>query len=154
MGRYREEAQVRWIGSPSFSGQLWHITGNTLDEDTPEFHQAHRALTRLASPTVPAVLLFGNEGTAYYDAACREIVDLGQPPSVEVTKRLLLRSVNISDRRVVFQLLEQSPPANWLRSPFLRHHRAVFLDGEGASTIGSYRLNLAAETGVVITRRQ
>ena len=154
MGRYREEAQVRWIGSPSFSGQLWRITGNTLDEDTPEFHQAHRALTRLASPTVPAVLLFGNEGTAYYDAACREMVDLGQPPSVEVTKRLLLRSVNISDRRVVFQLLEQSPPANWLRSPFLRHHRAVFLDGEGASTIGSYRLNLAAETGVVITRRQ
>ena len=128
LGRHRDEAQMRWIGSPSFGGQLWHLTGNTLDEDAPEFHQAHRALTRLASPTVSAVLLFGDEGTAYYDSAHREVVGIGQPPSVELTKRLLLRSVNISDRRVVFQLLDQSPPANWLRSPFLRDHRAVLLN--------------------------
>ena len=149
---YRDEAQVRWIRPPSFGGQLWRLTENTLNEDAPEFHPGHRALTRLASPSAPAVLLFGNEDAAYLDSARRETVDPGQPPSVEITKRLLMRSVTISDRRVVFQLLRQSPPAAWRRSALLRHHRALFLDEGRVCRLGSYQLRLDTETGVAISR--
>lgn len=154
MAGNRVEAQNRWIGSPSYTGQLWRLAGNITEEDSPELHQAHQALTRLASPSVPAVLLHGNAGTATLDAMLSDPVDMNRTPSLETTKRLLMRSVTISDRRVVFQLQQQSPPRSWRRSRLLRNHRAVFLDGQGMSRIGDHWLILDAETGVAVSRSE
>ena len=98
MARLRDEARHRWIGPPSYTGQLWRLTNNVLEEDAPEFHRAHQALTRLAAPSVSAVLLFGNAEDVALDTALNETVDMNQPPNLETTRRLLMRSVSISDR--------------------------------------------------------
>ena len=150
----RDKAQNRWIGSPSYTGQLGRLAGNITEEDAPELHQAHQALTRLASPSVPVVLLHGDEGTATLDTRLSNSVDMNRSPSLEMTKQLLMRSVTISDRRVVFQLLQQSPPRSWRRSGLLRNHRAVFLNGRGMSKIGDHLLILDAETGVAVSRSE
>ena len=146
-----EEARVRWIKPPSYTGQLWRLTEDPREEDAPDFHQAHRALTRLTPPSVSVVLIFGTKDRAWLDAAHRESVDVVNEPSIDTMKRLLLRSASISDRRVVFQLLEQLPPVSWRRTALLRNHRAIFLDGDGCSEgIGGYRIRLDPETGLTV----
>ena len=69
-------------------------------------------------------------------------------------KRFLMRSVSISDRRIVFQLLDESPPASWSRTALLKNYRLVFLDDKGTSEIGKYEIALDAESGVVVFRRE
>ncbi len=148
-----EEARVRWIKPPSYTGQLWRLTEDPREEDAPDFHQAHRALTRLTPPSVSVVLLFGTEDRAWLDAAHRESVDMDNEPSIDTMKRLLMRSANVSDRRVVFQLLEQLPPVSWRRTALLRNHRAIFLDGDGCSeNLGGYSIRLDPETGLTVFR--
>ena len=152
-GRERDEARDRWIRSPSDRGPLWHLTENTREEDAPDFHRAHQALTRLASPSAPVVFLFGSGNRAWLDAAHNEPVDLARTPSVDTIKRLLRRSVNVSDRRVVFELLRQAPPASWRRSALMRNYRAVFLNDEGIAETGGCELSVDSETGVRVSRR-
>ena len=148
-----EEARVRWIKPPSYGGQLWRLTEDPREEDAPDFHQAHRALTRLTPPSLSVVLLFGTKDRAWLDAAHRESVDMDNAPSIDTMKRLLMRSANISDRRVVFQLLQQLPPTGWRRTALLRNHRAIFLDGDGCSeSIDGYSIRLDPETGLTVFR--
>ena len=146
-----EEARVRWIKPPSYGGQLWRLTEDPREEDAPDFHQAHRALTRLTPPSVSVVLLFGTYENAWLDAAHRASVDIDNVPSIDTMKQLLMRSANISDRRVVFQLLGQLPPKGWRRTALLRNHRAIFLDGDGCSeSINGYSIRLDSETGLTV----
>lgn len=148
-----EEARVRWIKPPSYGGQLWRLTEDPREEDAPDFHQAHRALTRLTPPSVPVVLLFGSSDRAWLDAAHRESVDIDSVPSIDAMKQMLMRSANISDRRVVFQLLQQAPPMSWRRTALLRNHRAIFLDGDGCSeSIDGYSIRQDPETGLTVFR--
>jgi CRISPR-associated endonuclease/helicase Cas3 len=157
MERYRAEAQTRWVRSPSYTGQLWRLAGDIAEEDAPEFHPAHQALTRLSSPSVPTVLLYGNGDTGdtvVLDNMLASPLDMNRTPSLETTKRLLMRSVTISNRRVVFQLLDQSPPPSWRRSRLLRNHRAIFLDSQGTYRVGDYLLMLDADIGVTVSRSE
>ena len=148
-----EEARVRWIKPPSYGGQLWRLTEDPREEDAPDFHQAHRALTRLTPPSVSVVLLFGTYESAWLDAEHRESVDIDNVPSIDTMKQLLMRSANISDRRVVFQLLGQLPPKGWRLTALLRNHRAIFLDGDGCSeSIDGYSIRLDSETGLTVFR--
>ena len=148
-----EEARVRWIKPPSYGGQLWRLTEDPREEDAPDFHQAHRALTRLTSPSVSVVLLFGTYESAWLDAAHGESVDIDNIPSMDAMKKLLRRSANISDRRVVFRLLEQLPPKGWRRTALLRNHRAIFLDEDGCSeSMDGYGIRLDPETGLTVFR--
>ena len=150
-----EEAKVRWIKPPSYGGQLWRLTEDPREEDAPDFHQAHRALTRLTPPSVSVVLLFGTHESAWLDAAHRESVDIENVPSIDAMKQLLMRSASISDRRVVFQLLGQPPPNGWRRTALLRNHRAIFLDGDGCSrNIDGYSIRLDPETGLTVFRSE
>ena len=148
-----EEARVRWIKPPSYGGQLWRLTEDPREEDAPDFHQAHRALTRLTPPSVSVVLLFGSYESAWLDAAHRASVDIDNVPSIDAMKQLLMRSASISDRRVVFQLLAQLPPKGWRRTALLRNHRAIFLDGDWCSeSIDGYSIRLDSETGLTVFR--
>jgi len=148
-----EEARVRWIKPPSYGGQLWRLTEDPREEDAPDFHQAHRALTRLTPPSVSVVLLFGTYESAWVDAAHGESVDIDNIPSMDAMKKLLRRSANISDRRVVFRLLEQLPPKGWRWTALLRNHRAIFLDEDGCSeSMDGYGIRLDPETGLTAFR--
>ena len=151
--RELDEAKDRWIKAPSYTGQLWRLAPNPREEDSPDFHRAHQAVTRLAPPSAAVVVLFGNQDAAFLDADDSEPVDMNVPPSEDLMVRLLRRSVSISDRRLVFQLLEQSSPKSWRSVALLRNHRAVFLDGAQVSNeIGAYRIVLDDEVGVRVVR--
>ena len=148
-----EEARVRWIKPPSYGGQLWRLTEDPREEDAPDFHQAHRALTRLTPPSVSVVLLFGTYENAWMDAAHGESLDMDNIPSMDAMKKLLRRSASISDRRVVFRLLEQLPPKGWRPTALLRNHRAIFLDEDGCSeSMDGYGIRLDPETGLTAFR--
>ena len=72
-------------------------------------------------------------------------------PSIDTTKRLLRRSVNISDRRVVFELLKEAAPAGWRRSALLRNYRTIFLNDGNIARIGSHEIALDSDTGVRVS---
>ena len=149
--REKREAAARWIKRPSDIRQLWRLTEDAREEDAPDFHEAHQALTRLTSPSSPSVLLHGGPGEAWLDAEHSQPVRLDSPPSTTDARLLLRHSVNLTDRRVVFELLKQAPPAGWRRSPLLRNFRAIFLNDAGIAEIGGHALYLDAECGVMVS---
>ena len=145
-----EEAGRRWIGAPRFGMRPWSLATTELEEDAPEFHAAHRALTRISSPSVTAVLLSGNADEAFLDPAGRIHVDMCRTPDPDTTHALLKRSVNISDRRVVFKILEWNVPSLWRGKALLRLCRALYLDEGGVCSIGDYELALDEELGITV----
>ena len=149
----QREAEERWIRSPGYRGPLWRITEDPREEDSPDFHAAHQALTRLASPSAPSILLYGGPDKAWLDAARAQRVDLETTPTPDLSRLLLRHSLNISDRRVVFDLLQRETPPGWLRSPLLRHFKAVFLNDADTADVGKYHLALDDETGVTVSAR-
>ena len=112
--REKREAEERWIRSPSYRGPVWRLTEDAREEDAPDFHVAHQALTRLTSPSAPSILLYGSPDGAWLDAGHVQRVDLSGTPPADVTKQLLSHSVNITDRRVVFELLSLDDPVRGL----------------------------------------
>jgi CRISPR-associated endonuclease/helicase Cas3 len=151
IARDEHEADKRWIASPRSSRQLWQFLQDPREEDAPENHPAHQALTRLAALTVPVVLLYGSPGRETHDPDGAEPMDLHVVPDLRLARRLLRRSVGIADRRVVHALAAQGPPAAWRGSALLRHHRVLVLDEAGAAPVdGRYSLRLDPDLGVVI----
>jgi CRISPR-associated endonuclease/helicase Cas3 len=144
------EAQVRWLPPPRSGALLAEVTRSPLDEDAPDIHPAHQALTRLAEPSVSVVLLHATHGgiAMTRDGIC--LVDLSRYPSAIEAAQLLGRSVTISDRRLVRALQAEPVPPAWQRSPLLRHHRVMVLGEGGAVQVGHHRLRLDTELGVVI----
>jgi CRISPR-associated endonuclease/helicase Cas3 len=117
------------------------------EEEAPELHPALQALTRLTEPTVTVILL---DETSEGPTPHGQIVDLEGEATTKAAAELLQRSVSISDRRVVFPLVEQEAPPGWRKSALLRQCRAVVLDADGRCEIGNHTLRLDPELGVVI----
>lgn len=149
----QREAHVRWIRRPASGDALWHFTENPREDEAPEFHQAHQALTRLAEPMVGVVCLYGSVERPTFDRDGLHPVPVGTP-DLDLARRLLERSVQISDRRVVFTLREQTPPPAWQKSALLRHHRLVVLDQAGRAPVGRFWLRLHPELGIVVDARK
>ncbi len=131
----QEEAEWRWIKHPSYRGQLWHFTSDTRDEDAPDFHQAHQALTRRAEPSVSVVLLSKDE--------VRDLDTLNP-------KELLKRSVNVSDTRILDDLKAVAVPKQWQTSGLLRHHRLIELEEDNTKRFGAHTLRYDVELGLVV----
>jgi CRISPR-associated endonuclease/helicase Cas3 len=143
----QREAQERWLRRPSYRGALWRLMEDPREEDAPDFHQAHQALTRLAEPSVTLVALYSEAG----DARLRPggpVVDVSRAPTREETRELLLRTFRVTDPRIVFTLLREGEvPPPWRRSPLLRHHRCLRVDREGRAMVGRHVVELDAELG-------
>lgn len=151
----QQEARNRWLREPSYGEAFWQYLKNWKEEESPEFHPAHQALTRLAAPSVQVICLYGSKEQAFLDIARSEPIDYRDTARFSVIRQLLMRSVSLGDRRIIGDLLGQKPEASWSASPLLRHHRLILLDEKGRSAIGNkYFLNLDAERGVIVTERQ
>jgi CRISPR-associated endonuclease/helicase Cas3 len=146
----RREAEERWVKPPDYEGPLWRLVGTDLEEDAPDIHPAHQALTRLTEPNVPVVVLHGDVRRPTLDPEGVHPVDPRRVPTLEEATALLRRSVSLADRRIVHRLLEEPVPPGWQRSPLLRHHRMVVLDGTRRARIGRWTLRLDDEVGVVV----
>ena len=148
----QQEAFERWLKAPGYIGQLWRMTGSAREEDAPDFHRAHQALTRLSEPSAGVVCLHGNAGRPCLDAAGSQGLDLNTLPNGNLARLLLARSITVSDRRLVGALLAQEPPPGWRRSALLRHYRLLTFDESGHAEVAGCRLRLDSETGLLIAK--
>ncbi len=132
--KHEEEIRMRSLLPPSFDGLLWHLTDGAREEDAPELHLAHQALTRLSEPNVGVICLGDLEETA---------------PAPD----LLNRSVTLTHRGLVPRLLGRKPPAAWKRSPILRHYRPLkFVNGE--VRVEGYIVRMDPELGLTIKKEE
>jgi len=152
MQRDTQEAQDRWLKGPVYGGALWRLTGDPREEDAPDFHQAHQALTRLTEPSVSVILLDQPVVVSGPGLGLAEEVDINVEPSMAQATRLLARSVSVSDRRVVFDIIATAAPPGWRRSSLLRHHRVLNLDQDGGVMIGKHYLRVSEEIGLFVAR--
>lgn len=148
------EAENRYIKRPSFSGQLGHMTNESLEEDNPEFHKAHQALTRLTGLTVNVLCLSGNDIQLYLDSTSSRLLDKKVRPPKDLVKELLMHSVPVSRRGLVEKIIEadQKVPQAWREESLLRHHYIMFFDENNQCEIKGYVLKLDPERGIVIEK--
>ena len=114
-----------------------------LEEDNPEFHKTLQATTRDDdTPSLQVVVLRQDE---------RHRVKVH---SLNDARWLLERSVNLSNRQIVFQLIAQGAEAAWAENALLRHHRLIVLDENNECELGKYQVRLDNYLGIVITKTQ
>jgi len=136
-----DEGHQRLIKPTTYSGELWRHTQNCLEEDSPELHQAHQAMTRLSGSRVTLVCLERDEwnkmrsGSSALDAA-----------SVRV---LLENAVPVGHAGIVWELLASQAPPIFKKNALLRHCRMLEFEN-GETEIGKYRLRLDPDVGLRI----
>lgn len=143
------EAEKRHVPLPSDDGNdsLRRITEDVRKEDAPDFPFELQALTRLMSPNVSVICLYGSNGKTYLDREMTVPVDLNKAPSMEMTKELLNNSLNISVNKGWYRtFMEVDRPEKW-KTPFLRNYYPLVFKG-GCAQVGPYRLLLDEETGL------
>jgi CRISPR-associated endonuclease/helicase Cas3 len=131
------------VPSPRSTFDILEAWNKRLEEDEPEMHKSLQALTRLSDPTITVVCLRAEE---------RILLNLDQPPGIDDARFLLMRSVTLSHRGLVSNLLLIEPPSTWRKSAFLARLRLIELDESGCWDDGRYRLLVDKELGVVIAK--
>ena len=129
--------------------EFFSSSNQELEEDNPEIHRSLQALTRLVEPSVQVVCLFKSADETFLHEGEQSPVDIGQKPEGELIKEFLRRSLTITDKRVVFKLIDQRPPPVWKRCPALRHHRLLEFEN-GIAKVANYLLHLDDELGLRI----
>jgi CRISPR-associated endonuclease/helicase Cas3 len=155
--REEREAEDRQIKKPQFRGALARLMKEAREEDNPDLHPAHQALTRLTRPTASLICLENNENGAY-----RLPHDNSEVPSLRIrrmaeggfddVRRVILAEVSSSHRGLIEELRE-SPrtPPEWTDVGFLsRHHLVLFTKGK--ARLGGYELTLSNSLGLTISR--
>lgn len=124
--------QVRILPPDMNSESMLESFNKQLEEDDPTQPQSLQALTRTSEqPSASVICLFGSKDRPSLDIGA-DIVELDFKPDLTKTKQILLRSVSVSNRRLVKALVERREefmvPAAWREVPLLRHHFLLFFD--------------------------
>ncbi len=139
------EGRQRLIKPTTYSGEMWHNTQYCLEEDSPQLHQAHQALTRLSGPRITLVCLEGDQWGVSLSGS--------SPLNVETVQTLLENAVPVSHGGIVRGLLASQVPPVFRRNALLRHCRRLEFE-EGEAEVGDYRLRLDHDLGLQIFRPQ
>jgi len=138
-----DEAERRIIKPPGYSGALWRMIVDPLEEDSPQLHAAFQALTRLSTATVSIVCLYASSEGPRLKADGRDVIDLMVEPTGVLVEKLLRRSLSISHGGVVHALLENGRvPDKWRKCALLRNHHVVVFDSACRTQIGDFTLDL------------
>ena len=125
-----------------------------LEEDNPDVHRHLQAMTREGDPSLTLVLLHRVGDALCLDPDGHEAIDLLRRPNPDQTRRLLERSVSISNKLWVRHFKQQPINAGWLKSGALCYARHVPLDSEGCYRCGSHTFRLNPRMGVVLETDQ
>lgn len=147
-----QQARQRYIGPPWSVGLLSAVAPFLRDEDAPELHPAFQALTRLTEQSVTIACLGGDANLPLLRPLRPHgpTITLHTAPSSAATEAFLNRSVSVTDRRVVFQLLEREVPSAWRKSALLRRLRPLYFNADGEARVGRWRLLLDPNEGLRI----
>lgn len=134
------EARIRRVQSPA-DDPLAPTTSPLAEEEGADIHPALQALTRLADPTIPLVLLRSDEA---------QRMETMPPPAhaLSTGRWLVERALAVSSRRLYRELLSQPP--RWPTTPLLRGHRLLTLDRHGSALLANTRLRLDDALGLVV----
>ncbi len=146
----KAQAKDRYIRRPGGLTDLSVLASKPREEDAPDLHQAHQALTRLAQPSVMVICLYGSREQPCFDPDLKYRAPVKGNLTQEQIKQLLQRSVVISDPRLVWELAKEPVPAGWEQSALLRHCRPFILDESGRPTQRRFRCYLDDQLGLVI----
>lgn len=148
---YEDEARLRGLKEPKRNITLGEFAKHPREEDAPEIHRAHQALTRLGD-SVQVVCLYGKRDRPSFDAAGKNTLNPLREPTEDEAIRLLRHSLSLSTKGVIEHLRAELVPGGWKKSPLLRHHRLIALD----EPPNGYRFTLDDERGFLIepTRRK
>jgi CRISPR-associated endonuclease/helicase Cas3 len=144
---HKSQASVKSLPPPTYRNHIGGFSQQEFEEDAPEIHQAHQALTRLGD-SVQVVCLYGTKARPYFDAARTQSIDPTREPIKEDAVRLLRHALSLSLKGLVHTLRDEAVPSGWKNSPLLRHHRLIALD----EPPNGYKLTLDAERGVVVEK--
>ena len=131
------EARNRFIPRPT-ADDLTCFTRNPLEEDSPELHSRLQAMTRNTEPQVTCVCLFQNERGTFFDKDCTKPADLKKRADFEQAPRFIMRSLAISNKRLVYSLLAIDIPTGWRKNTLLRHMRPIFVNESHSGRIGEH----------------
>jgi CRISPR-associated endonuclease/helicase Cas3 len=148
----RQAAHDFLIRSPGEEDDILEDFCRQLEEDNPEVHRTHQALTRLAEPSLNLVLLHERGGRLFLTPDFSAPVDLTRVPTLAEAKRILGNAVTVTHRPTVLHYAAEPPVVSWQESALLRFHRVARLDAAGMAQVGAYTLRLDAELGLTIRR--
>ena len=129
------------IPAPTYSDSIFDAQNRQLEEDEPEVHRSLQALTRMVEPSVSVICLTPDQ---------LQRIDLKVMPQGFKIRELLHSSVTLSSKKILWKILEESPPPSWRRSSLLRNYRLLQLDENNSCMIGTYHLKVDHELGVMI----
>jgi CRISPR-associated endonuclease/helicase Cas3 len=144
------EAARRRLGPPYSEGELWTLTSDIYEEDSPDLHPELQALTRLTEPSVQVIPLYGSPDKPLIDPGGHAVGPLNRPPSAADIEALMRRSFSVASSRLVFALRDQPIPG-WQRSTLLRHHRVLWLQDDHTWQ-SDPSVRMAADLGLVVPR--
>ncbi len=125
--------------------ELLEDLNRELEEDDPSVHPSIQALTRISDPSTSCICLM---------PAQWQNLDRDRIPTRGEAKELIGCSVEVTDSRVVFDLLNLKTPSGWRKSSLLRNHRLLCLAEDRSVDIGNYHLSIDQEIGLVISRKE
>lgn len=117
-----------------------------LEEDNPEVHKSYQALTRDDDlPSVSVIPLTQAEIQSF---------DVDAEPEKQTREFLMRREVKVAKWLLSDKLIDATDlkPAAWKKSPLLRHHRLLRLDGQNSFPIANYRIILDERLGLRIKK--
>jgi CRISPR-associated endonuclease/helicase Cas3 len=150
----QQQAQSRYINHPRYRGELSDLMLYAREEESPELHPHSQAMTRLVEPTAQVVCLWESDGRIYVDDALQTEVDLKERSPRETEKLLVLSSVGVSSKAVVFEFFKEEPPPGWQRSPLLRRHRILKFGPNGKCEKFGRIFELHPEKGLLIYKKE
>ena len=150
-----DQAEIRQIKKPGFSGILERIVSQPREEDSPDIHPAHQALTRLSRPTVQLICLLRGSGNTWQLPHNRSVLQTltVRPMSkggIDDIRTLLNGELTVADFRVLRALSEDPQTLEkWSDVGMLcRHHLVTFEDG--LAQIGNVELLLDEHLGLMV----
>ena len=142
---------------PKFTGPLAKLVQTPREEDAPDLHPAHQALTRLTGPTASVICLFeAADGTLTLPHSGERVASLRVRPmnagGIADVARLLFGEVSLAHRGVVAVLWKApTTPKEWGDVGLLeRHHLICFRDGR--ARVGEYELRLSNDCGLDVSK--
>jgi CRISPR-associated endonuclease/helicase Cas3 len=124
------------------------------EEESPELHQHSQAMTRLVDPTVQIVCLWEHNSKCFVDDERQIEVDLNARSPQDIEKLLVMSSISVSSKSVVFDFFKEEPPPGWQRSPLLRRHRVLKFGPNRKCEKFGRTFELHAEKGLLIYEKE
>ncbi len=152
----RHKAKARYINHPYFGGELGDLMQTPREEDSPDLHPDSQAMTRLIEPTCQVACLWEKDGILYTDETFGRRINIGERAGRKsgLEKEVILNSIGVSNRSVVFALFEQEVPEGFRLSPLLRRHRHLVFNTDRKCEFAGRIFELHPEKGLLIYKKE